>query len=283
MEIILGKTAGFCYGVKNTIQKTEEKLKQHQHLSCLGELVHNGQVVKKLAQSGLQIVENIDQATDKVIIRAHGVSKETYQQAQALNLEVFDFTCPNVLRIHKIAEEAANQGYFIFLIGEKKHPENIGTISFCGANSCVIETAADIATALQSFHKSQLKKLLIVVQTTFNLTKFNQFVAQIKQELADDVELQIQNTICNATKIKQDETAKIAQAVDCMIIIGGKNSSNTNKLYDIAKANCPHAVIVEAATDLDVNYVKQFEKVGIMAGASTPDDSIKDIIALLQN
>lgn len=283
MEIILGKTAGFCYGVKNTIQKTEEKLKQHQPLSCLGELVHNGQVIKKLAQSGLQIVENIDQAKDKVIIRAHGVAKEVYQQAEALNLEVFDFTCPNVLRIHKIAEEAANQGYFIFLIGEKKHPENLGTISFCGANSCVIETAADIETALKLFAQSQLKKLLIVVQTTFNLAKFEQFVAQIKQQLPADIALQIQNTICNATKIKQDETVKIAQAVDCMIIIGGKNSSNTNKLYDIAKANCKNAVIVEAATDLDVNYVKQFNKVGIMAGASTPDDSINEIIQAIKN
>ena len=114
MEIILGKTAGFCYGVRNAVQKTEEKLKEHNQLFCLGELVHNGQVIKKLEKSGLKLVEEVDEAKDKIIIRAHGIPKEIYHKAKKLNIETLDFTCPNVLKIHRIADEYSSKGYYIF-------------------------------------------------------------------------------------------------------------------------------------------------------------------------
>ena len=127
MEILVGKTAGFCYGVRNAVTKTEEMLKESKTICCLGELVHNGEVIKKLEKMGLKIIEDIEKADDKVIIRAHGIPREIYNKAKELNIEIFDYTCPNVLKIHNIAEEYEKNGYFILLIGKKEHPEIIGT------------------------------------------------------------------------------------------------------------------------------------------------------------
>lgn len=282
MEIILGKTAGFCYGVQNAVTKTEELLKDNKNICCLGELVHNGEVIKKLEKMGLNVVENIENANDKVIIRAHGIPKEIYNKAQKLNIEIFDYTCPNVLKIHKIAEEYVKNGYFIFLIGKKEHPEIIGTISFCGNNSYVLEKADDIPEAIDKFNESHINRLLIIAQTTYSLENFKLIAENIKKEITSNVELVIKNTICNATKIRQEETNKISKEVECMIIVGGKNSSNTKKLYDIAKINCPNAFIVENREELPIEKIKDFEKLGIMAGASTPSESINDVIELIR-
>lgn len=283
MEIILGKTAGFCYGVKTAVTNAEEKLKEYKNVSSLGELVHNGEVIKKLEKLGLSVVENIEDSKSKVIIRAHGISKDIYKKAEALNIEVFDFTCPFVLKIHNIAEEYSKKGYYIFLIGGKKHPETIGTISFCGKNSCIIEKEEEIKEAIKKLEESKIKKLLIIVQTTFSLEKFSSFVEKIKNEISDDIKLEIKNTICSATKIRQEETANISKEVECMIIIGGKNSSNTKKLYDISKENCENTLIIETKNELNIDEIKKFKKIGIMAGASTPNDSIEDVIELIKS
>lgn len=282
MEIIVGKTAGFCYGVRNAVTKAEEKLKEHGKVDCLGELVHNGEVIKKLEGLGMTVVENIEDAKEKVIVRAHGIEKSTYEKAKELNIEIFDFTCPSVLKIHEMADEYRQKGYFIFCIGGKKHPETLGTISFCGEKSCLLENEEDMEEALEKFSKSGIKKLCIIVQTTFSMEKFNKMVEDIKDTLSDDIELEIKNTICNATKIRQDETAEISKNVDCMIIIGGKNSSNTRKLYDIAKANCDNIYLIETKNELPIEDVIKSEKIGIMAGASTPDESIQDVIGLIE-
>lgn len=282
MEIIVGKTAGFCYGVRNAVTKAEEKLKEHGKVDCLGELVHNGEVIKKLEGLGMTVVENIEDVKEKVIVRAHGIEKSTYEKAKELNIKIFDFTCPSVLKIHEMADEYRQKGYFIFCIGGKKHPETLGTISFCGENSCLLENEEDMEEALEKFSKSRIKKLCIIVQTTFSMEKFNRMVEDIKGKLSDDIELEIKNTICNATKIRQDETAEISKNVDCMIIIGGKNSSNTRKLYDIAKANCDNIYLIETKNELPIEDIIKFERIGIMAGASTPDESIQDVISLIE-
>lgn len=283
MDIVLGKTAGFCYGVRNAVQNAEAKLKKYKKVSCLGELVHNGQVIRKLEKLGLRIVERVEDSNNKVIIRAHGIAKEIYHKAQKLNIEVLDFTCPNVLKIHKIADEHAKNGYYIFLIGGKNHPESIGTISFCGNNSYLIETEEEIDEAIKTLKESNIKKLLIIVQTTFSLEKFNSYVDKIKEKIDASIELEVKNTICNATKIRQEETSEISKNVQCMIIIGGKNSSNTKKLYDIAKENCKNTIIVETKDELNTNAVKKFDKIGIMAGASTPDESIEEVIKAIKD
>ena len=199
-----------------------------------------------------------------------------------MNIELFDYTCPKVLKIHDIAGEYADKGYFIFLIGGEKHPESIGTISFCGKQSYLIEVKEQISKGINRLKESNVKKLLVIVQTTFSIEKFNDFVEEIKLQIPDDIELEIKNTICNATKIRQEETENISKMVDCMIIVGGKNSSNTRKLYDIAKKNCDTTYIIETKDEIEKQQIYQFNKVGIMAGASTPIESIDEVIEKIQ-
>ena len=283
MEIVLGKTAGFCYGVKNAVLNTEEKLKEYKNLYCLGELVHNGQVIKKLENLGLKIIEELDNSDNKVIIRAHGIAKEIYNKAKQMNIELLDFTCPKVSKIHDIAQEYSDNGYYIFLIGGRKHPETLGTISFCGENSYIIEEEKQIMEGINLLEKSNIKNLLIIVQTTFSIEKFNKFIEIIKENVGEDIKIDIKNTICSATKIRQEETEKISKDVDCMIIIGGKNSSNTKKLYDIAKRNCINTFIIETKNEIEKKQIENFDKIGIMAGASTPMESINEVIEKITN
>ena len=150
MEIIVGKTAGFCYGVKRAVESAENEVNNSkEQVYCLGEIVHNKQVVNELKEKGIKFVKNIDEANNKTIIRAHGIPKEVYEKAKQKNIEIIDCTCPNVLKIHKIAKEYADNGYFIFLCGSKTHPENLGTISYCGENVYVIEKENDTFKALE--------------------------------------------------------------------------------------------------------------------------------------
>lgn len=282
MEIIIGKTAGFCFGVSNAVNKTEEQLKTKKNIFCLGELVHNKQVTKELENKGLIVIDNIEKAKQNVIIRAHGEPKETYKKANELELNTLDLTCPKVLKIHKIAEEYANNEFYILLIGQKEHPETIGTISYCGENSQLIEKEEDIENALNKFYSTNINKLMVIAQTTFSLEKFNNIVSLIKEKVnSKQIELEIKRTICDATRLRQEETKEIAKKVDAMIIIGGKHSSNTNKLYEISKKYCKNCILIETKEELDAINVKNFQKIGIMAGASTPKKSIESVVEML--
>ena len=285
MKIIIGKTSGFCGGVLNAVSKTEQELEKEKGktIYCLGELVHNKQVVEKLEKKGLKIIDNIEDANEKVIIRAHGVPKDVYEKANNQGIEIIDLTCPKVLKIHNTAEEYAKNGYFIVLVGVEEHPETIGTISFCGENSCLIRNKEDINVTLEKIVKSNIKKILILVQTTYSLQKFQEIVEEIQQKLNAEYEICIQNTICSATKLRQEETEKISKQVDAMIIVGGKNSSNTKKLHDIAKINCKNSFLVETVKDIDIEDMKHYKIIGIMAGASTPNESVEEIKDKLLN
>lgn len=283
MEIIVGETAGFCFGVNNAVVKTKEFLKQKKHVFCLGELVHNKQVTEELEAEGLNIIDNIEKAKNNVIIRAHGEPQKTYKLANDLGIEILDLTCPKVLRIHKIAKEYSNEGYFILLIGHKEHPETIGTISYCGEKSEIIEKEEDVEEKLNIFYKTNIKKVLILVQTTYSLEKFNLITEKIEEQLKNkEIEIKIENTICNATKIRQDETKKLSKEVEAMIIVGGKHSSNTNKLYDIAKVHCKHSFLIETKNEINIKTMEKFKKIGIMAGASTPQKSINLVVEKLK-
>lgn len=278
MEIIIGKTSGFCAGVKNAVANAEKEIQNtNKKIHCLGELVHNKQVIQKLEKQGLETIENIEQAIEKTIIRAHGVPKEVYEKAHLNGIELVDLTCPKVLKIHKIAEEYKEKNYFIILVGVENHPESIGTISFCGENSYMIRDEEDIENAYKKLKQSKLEKVLIIAQTTYNMKKFDEIVEELNNLLGDEYEIKVKNTICTATRLRQEETEKISKEVDCMIIVGGKNSSNTKKLYDIAKINCPKVELVETIKDLEIETIKLFNKIGIMAGASTPNESVEEI------
>ena len=282
MEIILGKTSGFCHGVRNAVDNAKKEIEQSKEtVYCLGELVHNKHVTNSLKEKGLIFIENIEEAKGKTIIRAHGVTKETYKKAQKLGIELKDLTCPKVLKIHDIAEEYSKNGYYIFLVGEENHPEIIGTFSFCGENSTIIEKISDLEQSIEKLKDKQFKKVLLIAQTTFNLRKFEEITEKLKEELKD-IELKIMNTICLATELRQKETEELSQKVDLMLIIGGRKSSNTNKLYEISSKNCKNVIFAENIDDIDLNFVRQFEKIGVMAGASTPRQSIDDIVNFIK-
>ena len=286
MEIIVGKTAGFCYGVKNAVDKSEEELKNGNKICCLGEIVHNSKVVKNLEEKGIKFIDSLEENTkkDKTIIRAHGISKSVYKLAEEMGIELVDLTCPNVLKIHKVVSEHEKNGYFIMVIGNKNHPETLGTISFCGENYCVIENDTEIKESVEKFKNSNKQNLLIIVQTTFSLEKFNKYIEIIKAEINDEHKhIEICNSICNATRIRQEETEKISKNVDYMIIIGGKNSSNTKKLYEIASKNCTNVICIEDVSEINKELLQNVNVIGIMAGASTPQYSIKEVVDLLKN
>lgn len=229
----------------------------------------------------MNFIENIEEAKNKVIIRSHGVTKDTYKRAKELNIEVIDLTCPKVLKIHNIAQDYSKEGYYIFIIGKATHPEMIGTISFCGDYYSVIENEDGIENAIDQLKKSNKDKILIISQTTFSLETFENIVKKIKQIIPEN-KIEIKNTICTATKQRQEETEKIAKQVEAMIIIGGKHSSNSNKLYELAKQYCNIVLFIETEKEFDSKTLNGVNKVGVMAGASTPNESITKVVEKLE-
>ena len=287
MEVIIGNNAGFCYGVKNAVDKTIKELEERkcEKVYCLGELVHNKQVVEKLEKMGLMTVQNVSELSkassknDKVIIRAHGVSKSVYQKIEEKGYNVIDLTCPNVLNIHKIVREYIDKGYYVLLIGKKDHPEILGTYGWCKNKCSIIETIDDVLSENVRKAVDEHDKILVVAQTTFRVEKFNDIVSEVKNICKGIIE--IKNTICNATKIRQEETERLAKDVDYMVIIGGKNSSNTKKLYEIS-SKYTKTIAVETVKELKKEDTNGYTRVGVMAGASTPENSINEVVDFLK-
>lgn len=283
MNIVVGKLAGFCGGVINSVSKTDKLLEDGLKTYCLGELVHNKQVFDKLKEKGLVFIDTLEEVEDgsRVIIRAHGVTKETYELAKKKKFDIIDLTCPNVLRIHEKAIKLVEEDFFIVLIAQKDHPEAIGTISFCGKDSVILEDKNGISEVVRLFKNSGKNKVAVISQTTYSMLKFDELVEELKNQL-NDYEINIDNTICSATELRQKETSKLSEEVDAMIIIGGKNSSNTKKLYDIACSKCKNTYIVETIDDLKED-MSVFDIVGVMVGASTPKESIDEVVDYLKS
>lgn len=285
MEIIVGKQSGFCFGVKNVVEKANVELDKcnNETLYCLGELVHNKNVVSRLEQKGLKVVDNLNKVKDRAIIRAHGVEKHIYEDAKKLNIELIDLTCPKVLAIHKIVEKYEQEGYYIVLICNKVHPEAKGTYSFANKeNICMVETEEDIDLAIPSIESSKKNKVLIIAQTTFNLKKFDNYSYTIKQRIEERCEVIIKNTICKSTEFRQNETEEIAKKVDIMLIIGGKNSSNTTKLFEISSKYCKKSFFIENIQETPIKEIIENEKIGVVAGASTPQEDIYELVNKLK-
>lgn len=282
MDIVIGKTIGFCFGVNNAVKNVETLLKQNEEIYCLGNLVHNESVVNNLRKKGLKIVDSINEVPNKskLVIRAHGIPKQVYVIAKEKEIELYDLTCKKVIELHNLVEEHANNGYYIVLIGSKNHPENIGTISFAGEKSIIFEDREEIDNVIEVIRKSGTSKILIVSQTTFSVDKFNCYIEKMEKKIHFNLQIKIVNTICDTVKKRQEETREIAKNSELMIIIGGKNSSNTIKLYDEAILGCNNAMIVETKEDLYMNYVRRFNRIGVMAGTSK--ESIEEIINILK-
>lgn len=274
MEIIIGKTAGFCYGVERAVNEAKKEINNNKEVYCLGEIVHNKNVVKNLEEQGIKFIENIEEAKGRTIIRAHGVSKEIYKKAEELNIELKDLTCPSVLKIHKIAEKYSLHNYYIILTGKKNHPEVIGIESFCGDKFKIISNKNELENILPELKNEE--NILLISQTTYNSTNFDEIAQILTEKIKSN--LVIKKTICMSTEIRQNETRDIAKEADLMIIIGDKKSSNTNKLYDISCKYCNNVLFIENAEDIEIAKIKNIKKIGIMAGASTPKEDIQNVI-----
>ena len=273
MEVILAKTAGFCFGVKRAVDMVYQQAEQG-HVYTYGPIIHNEEVVKDLAEKGVQIIENedaLDELTEgTIVIRSHGVERGIYEKAKAHRLELVDATCPFVKKIHNIVDKDSEKGNQIIIIGNKHHPEVMGICGWCNGEPIVIESEKE-AENLSDFGEKQLS---LVAQTTFNHKKFNKMVEIFEKK---GYNITVYNTICNATEERQKEAATIAKQVDAMIVIGGRTSSNTQKLYEISKKECANTYYIQTLVDLDLATFESVGRVGITAGASTPNQIIKEV------
>ena len=282
VKIIVGKYSGFCNGVKYTVSQTLKELENNYSLFSLGDIVHNETVIDDLKKKGLIIENSINNIPNcaKVIIRAHGESVDTYNKAKEKKLDLIDLTCGKVKLIHtKILKNKDHS--FILIIGKKNHPETIAHHSY-SKNSFIIENISDIKEAYEIFLKSGFKEIYIVAQTTFNNDLFDNIVDEIRK-VFKGINVSVDKTICNATNFRQQEVIHIARDANKMIIIGGKNSSNTKELEIISKNYCQEVYLIQTKDDLNNVIFNENDIVGITAGASTPSDVIDDVVDYLDN
>ena len=282
MQIIRAKTAGFCFGVAGAVEKAFQLAEKGQgKIYTYGPLIHNPSVIGRLADMGVEAVEDtagerLEKAT--VIIRAHGVVPEVIEQLEARGCQVVDATCPFVGKIHKLVREESAKGKTIIIIGDPDHPEVKGINGHCGGKGFMVdsEEAAE-ALSEQLFRDTDIS---VVAQTTFNIKKF-EIISKILKKAFD--KLEFFDTICSATSLRQKEAEKIAAEVDLMIIVGGRSSSNTLKLYEISKQLCSNVKLVETAGELERTWFKNILKVGVTAGASTPSWIIEEVIGVMSD
>lgn len=276
MEIILAKTAGFCFGVNRAVDTVYNEIEKEEHIYTYGPIIHNEQVVNDLAQKGVCIIDGPTEITpDKkgiVIIRSHGVSEHEYRLLEQSNMKVVDATCPFVKKIHNIVSTKSREGDRVIVIGSAVHPEVQGIIGWCDPKhpAIVIENKEEA----YSFQADKNCKITIVSQTTFNFNKFQELVEIF---LKKGYDVNVVNTICNATSERQNEAKAIASEVDAMIVIGSSKSSNTQKLYEICSRECDNTQYVQTQNDLKLDSFGKLSRIGITAGASTPKKIIEEV------
>ncbi len=275
MEVRLAKSAGFCFGVKRAVEQVYTHAGRGGKIYTYGPIIHNEEVVRDLEEKGVRVIEEdglaaIQEGT--VIIRSHGVEKAVCDRIQALGLECVDATCPFVKRIHMVVEKESKAGKQIVIIGSATHPEVVGIMGWSATPAIVIETEEEA----DLFELSEPKDICVVSQTTFNYIKFNKIVEKLSKK---DYNVSVVNTICNATEERQTEAREIAREADVMIVIGGKHSSNTRKLYEICARECEHTYFIQTLADLKLEELpnKSVGLVGITAGASTPNNIIEEV------
>ncbi|MFA5411360.1 MAG: 4-hydroxy-3-methylbut-2-enyl diphosphate reductase [Candidatus Omnitrophota bacterium] len=277
MKISLAKSAGFCFGVKRAIDIAYRTLAGNKKVCMLGDIVHNEEVAARLEKAGIKKSVKLNKGKNKIfLIRAHGAGLQIIAKARRLGYQIVDATCPMVKEIHKIARSAERSGYTVIVIGDKKHDEVQGIIGQLKERAIVIEAAEKIAWG--KLHK--IKKACVVVQSTQNLEKVMRIVSLLETQIRD---LKFFNTICRPTRVKQEEMKNIPLENDLMIIIGSKTSANTQRLYEIAKSLNAKSYWVQSKKDIKPAWLKGVKKVGITAGASTPDDTTREVIAYLKS
>ncbi|WP_409227514.1 bifunctional 4-hydroxy-3-methylbut-2-enyl diphosphate reductase/30S ribosomal protein S1 [Gudongella sp. SC589] len=276
MEIILAENAGFCFGVDRAVRMTEDELSRAEsRVYSYGPLIHNPQAVKALEDKGLQTVDGFEDINDgRIIVRSHGVPENIINEIEESGLHLVDCTCPYVVAVHKKVQDYNSKGYNIVIIGDKDHPEVIGINGWCENKAYIVNTSEE-ATELPEMEKS-----CVVSQTTNRLDKFLELSKIVEGKSNETI---LFNTICNATKLRQEAAEEVARKADAMIVIGGKHSSNTIKLAEISSRHCKNVFHIETIEELALQKLQNFNTIGITAGASTPDWIIKEAVKVMEN
>ena len=277
MEIKVAKYCGFCYGVKRAVELAQKAASEHVNGATLGPLIHNPQLIAELAAQGIACKDSLEQFApgETVIFRSHGVGPDVYEQAEEKGLTIMDATCPNVRLAQKKAAEAAADGYFPIIVGEKNHPEVKSILKWAGKSAICVEYIKDISNVPQK------ERYGVIIQTTFELQKFNDILQALQEQRPG--EYRVERTICLATSQRQQSAVELADDSEVMIVIGGRNSANTRHLFELVQGHCRQAYHIETADELNAAMFRGFTKIGITAGASTPDRLIKEAIVAMEN
>ncbi|MFA9465749.1 MAG: 4-hydroxy-3-methylbut-2-enyl diphosphate reductase [Velocimicrobium sp.] len=274
MNVQLAKSAGFCFGVKRAVDVVYDAIGKGKKVYTYGPIIHNDEVVNDLKSRGVSVIHSLEKlhTIEKgiVIIRSHGISKREYECIENSGFEIIDATCPFVKKIHNSVEKKSKNGDVVIIVGNDGHPEVEGIKGWCNKKFLVVGSIEEAEKCEVSFGQN----VFVVAQTTFNYKKFKDIVEIISKKGYDILAL---NTICNATEERQTEASNLAKVCDAMIVIGGKQSSNTRKLYEICKEECADTYYIQTLVDLDLDKLRSFRSVGITAGASTPNNIIKEV------
>jgi len=276
MQVLLAEEYGFCFGVERAVEMVEDALAEGATVRTLGPLIHNTQEIQRLEAEGVRAVDAPGEVSGELtaVIRAHGVTPEVQRELESRAGRVIDATCPFVTKVQKLAERAAREGRDVVVVGNPDHPEMIGVVGYAPARAHVVRDASEVAS-LPPLHAP-----LIVSQTTLKLSTFLEAAEAVRAKA--DSEPQVVNTICSATRDRQDAARALAGQVDAFYVIGGKHSSNSLKLLSVCKEQCPKSFLIETADEINVDDLAGAERVGVTAGASTPDWLIKQVVARLR-
>ncbi|MEF9841654.1 MAG: 4-hydroxy-3-methylbut-2-enyl diphosphate reductase [Raoultibacter sp.] len=276
MKVIKAEYAGACYGVQRALDLAYAAIADGDSAYTLGPLIHNPQVVDELSARGVAVAHSVDDIDEGiVIIRSHGVVPQVKSALLSKGLPIVDATCPHVARAQKAAANLAKQGCFVIVVGETGHPEVEGLRAHAAANGAGVIVVSDVA----SLPNTLRQPVGIVVQTTQSREMLDAIVEALKSRGIDPV---VKNTICFATRQRQDAAAALADRADAFVIIGGRNSSNTTRLYDICRSTCEKSFHVETPEEIDPAWFKGCSAIGVTAGASTPEDQIDAVVARLE-
>ncbi len=274
MRVEVARYAGVCYGVERALKLAEEAALRGTEVRTLGPLIHNPQAVDALRAKGVEVAGCLDEVdSGTLVIRSHGVDPAIIAEAHDKGLDVVDATCPHVRKAHEAAEELRASGYTVVIVGEADHPEVEGIMAHAGGEAIVVESASELPERMPS------RRIGVVVQTTQSAARLAEVVDALLPSVRD---LRVVNTICSATGKRQQSAEELAESVDVMIVVGGRNSGNTTRLVEICSSVNPHVHHVETADELEPAWFAGASVVGVTAGASTPDEQIKGVIAAVE-
>lgn len=279
MDIILAKTAGFCFGVDRALKKVYDNL-DDKNLYTYGPIIHNRQVVDELVEKGVQVIEDLNLLSEypvgHLIVRSHGISEAEQHLIESSSFEMIDATCPYVKRIHKIVNKASSEGQGVIIVGDRWHPEVTGIAGWGGDDVVCAASVEDV----KNLEPMTDKIYQVVAQTTFNHRLYEDIINALQLK---NFRVIINETICSATEERQSEALEIASKADLMIVIGGKHSSNTRKLYEICKTQCEDTYHIESIEEFELSALWGHDVIGITAGASTPKKLIEEVISNVRN